>query len=99
MTEDQPIIFICGRHVVIREVDKQRCPTCKSDQEFLCEFEEWYGWTNTCLNCGDSWMEGELLKRPFMRGWRKQAVEEAKARINLPVETMSFETDSHAPQT
>jgi hypothetical protein len=32
--------------------------------------QEWYGTMWTCLACGDQWADGELLERPFMRGWR-----------------------------
>lgn len=64
-----------------RKVAEQDCPTCKSKQEFLCEFENWYGWTTTCLNCGDRWQDGELCPRPFFRGWRKQSVRHALEKV------------------
>ena len=38
----------------------------------------YYGPTVTCLGCGDSWSCGERLERPFRRGWRKDAIAEAK---------------------
>lgn len=28
-----------------------------------------------CVDCGDSWSDGELGERPFARGWRKRAIE------------------------
>ena len=37
----------------------------------------WYGWTLTCLGCGDRWLDGERLERPFMRGWRQEAIRRA----------------------
>jgi hypothetical protein len=75
---NEPVIHICWRNISKRKVEKQHCPTCESEQEFYCEFEEWYGWTVTCLNCGDRWMDGELCPRPFARAWRKESVEYAR---------------------
>lgn len=34
----------------------------------------WYGPTITCCGCGDSWSDGEMLERPFRRGWRKESI-------------------------
>lgn len=79
MTE--PTIIICFADISRREIDEQDCPTCKSKQDFYCTFEEWYGWTVTCLNCGDQWMDGERLARPFARGWRKDNIEYVKEQI------------------
>lgn len=92
--DEEPTIIICWRHVVERKVEKQKCPTCKSEQDFLCEYEEWYGWTEICLNCGDCWMDGEMCPRPFRRGWRKEAIEDAKSRISKPVEKRTLDFDN-----
>jgi len=54
------------------------CFNCKVNRRCLSLFQEWYGWTITCLTCGDSWADGEVLERPFQRGWRKEAVARAK---------------------
>lgn len=47
-----------------------RCPFEERQQEMVIRFEEWYGPTVYCCGCGDSWSDGELMPRPFYRGWR-----------------------------
>ena len=54
------------------------CFNCKVRRRCLARFQDWYGWTITCLTCGDSWQDGEMIERPFQRGWRKEAVARAK---------------------
>jgi hypothetical protein len=54
---------------------------CQCRRKMLTEFEEWYGWTVTCLRCGDSWQDGEMLPRPFERAWRERRVASAKKTI------------------
>ncbi|MFD5221430.1 hypothetical protein ACFWMH_27695 [Streptomyces tendae] len=38
----------------------------------------YYGPNITCCGCGDSWSCGELLPRPFRRGWRTAEIAKAK---------------------
>ena len=57
------------------------CPTCGGERGFLVEGYEWYGITETCLACGDSWQEGELLERPFKPRWRQERIQSALRRI------------------
>lgn len=33
----------------------------------------------TCTVCGDSWSEGYIGERPFLRGWRQRAIDRAVA--------------------
>jgi hypothetical protein len=47
----------------------------------LSEFQDWYGWRTVCLTCGDEWMDGEMVERSFIRGWRKDNVKRARARM------------------
>ena len=54
------------------------CPTCARWTRFIGLFYEWYGWHETCLRCGDQWSDGELLERPFARGWRQCSIDAAK---------------------
>lgn len=42
--------------------------------------QDWYGWTITCLGCGDSWADGEMLPRPFKPRWRTESIAEARQR-------------------
>ena len=77
MSADVNHVHICWTDFTDNKITVQHCPTCKQDARFLCRFQEWYGWNVTCLQCGDSWNDGELSPRPFMRGWRKLAIEAA----------------------
>jgi len=54
------------------------CLTCKARKRSVAIFLEWYGWTTTCLGCGDQWSDGEMHDRPFMRRWRQQSISHAK---------------------
>jgi hypothetical protein len=64
----------------VEEIKIKRCdcPTCAKPRFMVCYFEEWYGWSHTCLKCGESWCSGEMRPRPFCRGWRKEAVRHIK---------------------
>ena len=65
----RPDLFACRRDY---------CPTCKHPVYAIGWHEPWYGWTVTCLGCGDMWQDGERVSRPFERGWRRQRIEGAK---------------------
>ncbi len=54
------------------------CPTCKQRRRFAGYDAAWYGTRWTCCGCGDSWGDGEMLPRPFARGWRAEAIARAK---------------------
>lgn len=58
-----------------------KCPTCGDERGFLVECYEWYGTVETCLACGDSWQDAELLERPFKPRWRQERIEAAMQRI------------------
>lgn len=69
-------------HVNRSRVDAARveildCPTCEKKRPFWRWFQEWYGWHDTCLNCGESWQDGEMLPRPFAPRWRRDSVDGA----------------------
>lgn len=76
--------IVCGDFGQGR-VERKRlaCPTCKQRRSFLRVYSTsmFYGATDTCLGCGDSWSDGELRERPFARGWRQRAVAAAKAKL------------------
>jgi len=57
---------------------RKHCPTCEKQRFFVGWFEDWYGWYFTCLKCGEKWGCGEMLERPFCRGWREQNIESIK---------------------
>ena len=57
------------------------CPVCGYQVGLVGMYQEWYGSRWTCLACGDQWQDGELLERPFMRGWRWLNVQHALTRV------------------
>lgn len=63
-----------------RRLVRMACPTCAKPRWMTAYFVEWYGWDHTCLKCGEHWSDGEMTERPFVRAWRKKAVEEARRR-------------------
>ncbi len=81
MSENNPQVIICGANFTSQEVIDKYCPTCKKTTRFLAQFEEWYGWLCTCLECGDQWRDGELVERPFAPGWRRKRIERAMKRV------------------
>ena len=62
--------------VIIRRLECMGCGY--KDRLFVTTMEEWYGQRGTCLRCGEQFADGEWLARPFMRGWRKKNIENAK---------------------
>lgn len=60
-------------------LSRSHCPTCKKRKFFVAFFQDYYGWDETCLGCGDGWQDGAMKERPFERAWRKRRIKEAKA--------------------
>lgn len=54
------------------------CPTCRCNRRFAGLLYVWYDATWTCCHCGDSWAGGERMQRPFLKGWRRRAIEQAE---------------------
>lgn len=55
------------------------CPTCNRRRRMYGWFQHWYGWTVTCLGCGDRWSgDGEMAERPFKPRWRAERIAEAR---------------------
>lgn len=65
---------ICNGGVAFEERRIAMCPVEHKRRRIYCRFQHWYGWEMYCLGCGDRWADGELGSRPFMRGWRKEAI-------------------------
>lgn len=63
-----------------RKIFRDVCPDCGRKSFFLAFFEDWYGWSTTCLCCGREWQNGEWMPLPFSRFARKNNIESAKAR-------------------
>lgn len=75
---DAVLLHVHRPQIQAIELPRLHCPNCERRTWFVAWFQEWYGWHNTCLNCGDQWQDGEMLERPFMPGWRKQNIEAAR---------------------
>lgn len=71
-------VILCSPRISDARTTMRNCPTCRARRRFWSIFEEWYGWTETCLTCGDSWQDGERCERPAERGWRAKSVAHAK---------------------
>jgi len=76
------VVSICRPDIMTISRGRRYCSTCKVNRNFCDWFQDWYGWTITCLACGDSWQDGERMERPFMRGWRKESIEHAKKMLD-----------------
>ncbi len=71
---------LCGGAYVYRR-RVMRCPgLCAGRRRRVVQAEgsPWYGPTFTCCACGDSWSVEGRYPRPFMRGWRKAAIANAR---------------------
>jgi hypothetical protein len=71
-------LHICAPSVTLAKKYRRVCPNCKTRRTFVGFFYDWYGWTVTCLGCGDQWQDGEWMERPFCPGWRKQRIQTAR---------------------
>lgn len=54
------------------------CPICGYSVGLLGYYAAWYSTMWTCLACGDQFGDGEIMERPFMRGWRLKNVQSAQ---------------------
>jgi hypothetical protein len=73
-------VVVCAppRGVVRRAVFA--CRNCRRRTRHVVRFGGiWYGSTDTCCACGDSWTGGERHERPFVRAWRAKATAKARA--------------------
>lgn len=71
-------IHICRPDIQDVRLVQAHCPTCNKMRYFCGWFQEWYGWHDTCLGCGDQWQDGDMLDRPFRPRWRKENIAAAK---------------------
>ena len=69
---------ICGGTAAMERRIRE-CPTEGKRRRFVVTATSlWYSPTCYCLGCGDRWSDGERGSRPFARGWRQEAIAEAK---------------------
>lgn len=73
-------IHVFAPEVTMRRVVRFHCPDCGRNSRLIGFHQEWFGWKDTCLNCGRGWDGGEWLDLPFVRGSRRKQMDAAKAR-------------------
>ena len=71
-------IIICTGGPTFETRRIRLCPTEGVRRRFYVREQHWYGSEWNCLGCGDRWADGERGERPFMRGWRQEAIARAK---------------------
>jgi len=79
-------IAICGGGgIPFRTV--RFCPNCQRRRRFSGTIVPYYAPIFTCCACGDAYSEEGRLRRPFARGWRKQASRKAMVdwRRGMPI--------------
>lgn len=72
-------IHINWTHHSAKSVTRDYCPDCKTQTRFMGFFQEWYGWTETCLRCGRKFADGEWMPLDFVRGVRASNIKQIKA--------------------
>ena len=73
-------VHVLVPQVIDRKLSRIKCPTCQRRTFAVGWYAEWFGWSMTCLRCGERWNDGEQEPRPFRRGWRKDSIARAKRR-------------------
>lgn len=56
------------------------CPVCHISGSWIVNSvssSAYWGGASTCTNCGDCWADGEMVARPFLRGWRQKSIADA----------------------
>ena len=66
-----------------KTLTKDYCADCKKKSYFVNFYEEWYGWSGTCLRCGRSYDDGYLVPFEFYRYARRDSIQSAKKRWRL----------------
>lgn len=63
------------------------CPVCNERHRMVSSHSSiWYDAITTCCGCGDSWSDGFIMSRPFVRGWREAARSRARWNWNRAVD-------------
>lgn len=73
-------VHVCAPPDASANIFRSQCPTCERQTYLVDFFVEWYGSEVVCLKCGERWMDGERMERPFKPGWRQDSIRRAKAR-------------------
>lgn len=72
-------VFICGPSSTLDRRRIMWCPVCERRRRHVVNYGGYWGVTVHCCGCGDSWMDSELLERPFAPRWRQESIRRAKA--------------------
>lgn len=71
--------IVCGPPPGVYYRKISHCPICERRRRTVIRWDgAWYGTTVYCA-CGDRWQDGELVPRPFRKGWRKEAQQSFRA--------------------
>lgn len=82
MVQDGKVVgFICSPTIKDFGRKYQKCIDCKRKRYFWCIYQEWYGWSGTCLTCGAQFDDREWLPKPFEPRWRKKNVKRARKQM------------------
>lgn len=68
------VVIICGPGTRFLRKRYLRCPSCTCITETVTRDGGYWGYEHRCCRCGDAWVDGELLERPFRPGWRRDAI-------------------------
>ncbi|MGZ4519732.1 MAG: hypothetical protein ACXVXW_04855 [Mycobacteriaceae bacterium] len=72
-------VIACGPPPGVYKRRVISCPVCERTHRFIVRWDgAWYG-TTLYGSCGDTWMDGEMCPRPFVKGWRNKAQAEFRA--------------------
>ena len=63
-----------------RQIVRKHCPDCGKRSYFACFFQNWYGWSSTCMRCGRRFEDGEWMPLAFMPKSREVNKSEARKR-------------------
>jgi len=70
--------IVCTPTVVDVSIGVYDCDTCQRRTFHVVTFEEWYGFSGTCLRCGERYHEEGMASRPFRPAWRDKSKETAR---------------------
>jgi hypothetical protein len=73
-------VHIYAPPVVEKRIVRTTCPDCGKPTRMLCFFQEWHGWSSTCIRCGRHWDDGEWIPFEFYRNARRDSIASAKRR-------------------
>ena len=71
-------LWVCTVSYTAKRAHYRVCLDCGKRAISRGFFQAWYGWHDTCMNCGRMWDDGEWLTLEFERGVRRSNIDAAK---------------------